>query len=62
MLPSYDVLSRFFLSFGLIDDIDWFELMFYFGAVLWCLPCSANVKDSRCRVLQYAHDLLIVGC
>ena len=36
--------------------------MFYFGAVLWCLSCCAHVKDSRCRVLQYVHDSLIVGC
>ena len=35
--------------------------MFYFGAVLWCLPCCAHLRDSRCRVLQYVHDLLIVG-
>ena len=62
MFPSYDVLSRFLLSYGLIDDLDWFELYVYFGAVLWCLPCRAHVKDSRCRVLQYVHDLLIVGC
>ena len=61
MLPSYDVLSRFLLSFGLIDDLDWFELYAYFGVVLWCLPCRAHVKDSRCRVLQYVHDSLIVG-
>ena len=63
MLPSYDVLSRFPLSFGLIDDLDWFELyVFYFGVVLWCLPCRAHVRDSSCRVLQYVHDPLIVGC
>jgi hypothetical protein len=62
VLPSYDVLSRFLLSYGLIDDLDWFELYVYFGAVLWCLPCRAHVKDSRCRVLQYVHDSLIVGC
>ena len=35
--------------------------MFYFRVVLWCLPCRAHVKDSRCRVLQYIHDSLIVG-
>ena len=35
--------------------------MFYFGAVLWCLPCRAHMKDSRYRVLQYIHDSLIVG-
>ena len=36
--------------------------MFYFGDVLWCPPCRASVMDSRCRVLQYVHNLLIVGC
>ena len=36
--------------------------MFYFGVVLWCPPCRASVRDSRCRVLQYVHDSLIVGC
>ena len=35
--------------------------MFYFGAVLWCPPCRANMRDPRCRVLQYVHDLLMVG-
>ena len=37
-------------------------LYVYFGAVLLCLPCHANVRDSHCRVLQYVHDSLIVGC
>ena len=36
--------------------------MFYFGAVLLCPPCRASVRDSHCRVLQYVHDSLIVGC
>ena len=36
--------------------------MFYFGDVLLCPPCRASVRDSRCRVLQYVHDSLIVGC
>ena len=62
MLPSYDVLSRFLFSYGLSDDLDWFELYVYFGVVLWCFPCRAHEKDSRCRVLQYVHDSLIVGC
>ena len=35
--------------------------MFYFGVVLWCSSCHANVRDPRCRVLQYVHDLLMVG-
>ena len=36
--------------------------MFYFGAVLWCPPCHANVRAPRCRVLQYVHGSLTVGC
>ena len=37
--------------------------MFYFiGAVLWCSPCRASMREPRCRVLQYVHDSLIVGC
>ena len=36
--------------------------MFYFGDVLLCPPCHASVRDSRCRVLEYVHDSLIVGC
>ena len=36
--------------------------MFYY----WCCPMvlsmSASVRDSRCRVLQYVHDLPMVGC
>ena len=35
--------------------------MFYFGVVLWCPPCRASVRGSRCRVLQYVHNSLIVG-
>lgn len=31
-------------------------------AVLWCSPCSASVRDPRCRVLQYVHDFPMVGC
>ena len=36
--------------------------MFYFDAVLWCPPCHTSMRDSRCRVLQYVHDSLMVGC
>ena len=35
--------------------------MFYFGIVLWCPPCRTNVRDPRCRVLQYVHDSHMVG-
>ena len=36
--------------------------MFYFGVVLLCPLCRAGMRDFRCRVLQYVHDSLIVGC
>ena len=36
--------------------------MFIIGAVLWCSLCHASMRDPRCRVLQYVHDSLIVGC
>ena len=35
--------------------------MFYFGVVIWCPLCRASMRDSCCRVLQYVHDLLMVG-
>ena len=35
--------------------------MIYFVAVLLCPPCRASVRGSRCRVLQYVHNSLIVG-
>ena len=35
---------------------------FIYGAVLWCPPSHANERGPCCRVLQYVHDLLIVGC
>ena len=46
------------MSYGLIDDRGWYKCIFYYGNVLQC----ANVRGSRCRVLQYVHDSLIVGC
>ena len=35
--------------------------IFYFGDVLWCPLCCANVNDPCCRMLQYIHVSLIVG-
>ena len=35
---------------------------FIYGAVLRCPPSRANVRGSRCRVLQYVHGSLTVGC
>ena len=37
-------------------------LYFIYGAILRCPPSRANVRGPRCRVLQYVHDLLMVGC
>ena len=33
-----------------------------YGAVLRCPPSRTNVRGPRCRVLQYVHNFLIVGC
>ena len=35
---------------------------FIYGAVLRCPPSRTNVRGPRCRVLQYVHGLLMVGC
>ena len=35
---------------------------FIYGAILQCPPSCANVRGPRHRVLQYVHDLLMVGC
>ena len=37
------------------------SVCFIIGAILWCPPCHASVRDSNCRVLQYVHDSPIVG-
>ena len=35
---------------------------FIYGAVLRCSSSRANVRGPRCRVLQYVHGSLMVGC
>ena len=35
---------------------------FIYGAVLRCSPSRANVRGPRCRVLQFVHGSLTVGC
>ena len=35
---------------------------FIYGAVLRCPPSRTNVRGPHCRVLQYVHDSLMVGC
>ena len=37
-------------------------LYFIYGAVLPCPPYRTIVRGPRCRVLQYVHDSLMVGC
>ena len=40
---------------------DWFNLLVVM-LLSYCASVSASVRDSRCRVLQYVHDSLIVDC
>ena len=35
---------------------------FIYGVVLRCPPSHANVRAPHCRVLQYVHGSLTVGC
>ena len=35
---------------------------FIYGSVLRCPPSRAIVRGPRCRVLQYVHGSLTVGC
>ena len=35
---------------------------FIYGVVLRFPPSRANVKGTRCRVLQHVHGSLMVGC
>ena len=35
---------------------------FIYGVVLWCPPSHTNVRAPYCRVLQYVHGSLMVGC
>ena len=37
-------------------------IVYFIGAVLRCPLSRANVRGPRCRVLQYVHGLLTVGC
>ena len=50
------------MSCGLIVILVGMIVYFIYGAVLWCPPSRANMRGPRCRVLQYVHDLLMVGC
>ena len=33
----------------------------FLGVILWCRLSRANMRDPRCRVLQYVHGSLMVG-
>ena len=37
-------------------------IVYFIGAVLRCPLSRANVRGPRCRVLQYVHGSLMVGC
>jgi hypothetical protein len=50
------------LSYGLIVTLVGMSVYFIYGAVLRCHPSRTNMRGPRCRVLQYFHGLLIVGC
>ena len=50
------------MSYGLIVILVGMIVYFIYGAVLWCPPSRTNVRGPRCRVLQYVHDSLMVGC
>ena len=53
---------RSVLSYGLIVILVGMIVYFIYGAILQYPPSRANVRGPRCRVLQYVHDLLMVGC
>ena len=50
------------MSYGLIVILVGMIVYFIYGAVLRCPPSRANVRAPRCRVLQYVHGSLTVGC
>ena len=35
---------------------------FIYGVVLRCPQSRANMRGPHCKVLQYVHDSLMVGC
>ena len=41
---------------------DWFNLLVVMLLSFGAHHMSARVRDFRCRVLQYVHESLIVGC
>ena len=49
------------MSYGLIVILVGMIVYFIYGVVLRCPPSRANLRGSRCRVLQYVHGLLIVS-
>ena len=50
------------MSSGLIVILVGMIVYFIYGTALWCPPSRANVRGPRCRVLQYVHGSLTVGC
>ena len=41
---------------------DWFNFLVVMLLSYCAPPCRASVREYHCRVLQYVHDSLIVGC
>ena len=50
------------MSCGLIVILVGMIVYFIYGAVLRCPPSHAKMQGPRCRVLQYVHGSLMVGC
>ena len=50
------------MSYGLIMILVGMIVYFIYGAVLPCPPSHANMRGPHCRVLQYVHGSLMVGC
>ena len=50
------------MSYGLIVILVGVIVYFIYSAVLWCPLSRTNVRGPHCRVLQYVHDSLMVGC
>ena len=50
------------MSSGLIVILVGMIVYFIYGVVLRRPPSRANVRGPHYRVLQYVHDLLMVGC
>ena len=50
------------MSYGLIVILVGMIVYFIYGVVLRCPPSRTNMRGPRCRVLQYVHGSLTLGC